>query len=69
MTELKPCPFCGGKPFIYIDPSAVVDTQGRSWAYHVLCTQCCAVSTTAATPVKAAEFWNRRADSGDETDL
>lgn len=41
MIDLKPCPFCGGQAEISVDPEAVIDTQGRKWAYTAVCERCC----------------------------
>lgn len=61
--ELKPCPFCGGQADISIDPETVVDTEGRRWAYTVVCNKCCATSGLTYLPEKASEAWNRRASN------
>lgn len=63
MIELKPCPFCGGKAELNVDPEAIADTEGRRWAYTVSCNRCCAVSGLAYLPEKAIEAWNRRANN------
>ena len=64
MDKLRPCPFCGGQADISIDPEAVVDTEGRRWAYTVVCNRCCATSGLTYLPEKAREAWNRRCDNG-----
>ena len=51
MSELKPCPFCGG--------TAVFLSYTKYW---VVCTDCLAETSCYATPEEAAEAWNRRAD-------
>ena len=58
--ELKPCPFCGGKAFISTDPEAVRDTQGRLWAFTVVCERCCATSGLGYSKEQISEHWNRR---------
>lgn len=55
MTELKPCPFCGGK--------AIYDTNGT--AYCAICVQCgarCALTYFSGKKGKdiIAGRWNRR---------
>lgn len=62
MDELKPCPFCGGKASINFDSEAIVDSQGRHWAYNVVCDKCCATSGLAYSIEMAIEAWNKRAD-------
>ena len=63
MVELKRCPFCGGNAFIIVDHDAVVDTQGRHWAYTAVCGKCCTTSGITYTPEEAIEAWNRRAEN------
>ena len=62
MDKLKPCPFCGGKASINFDSEATVDTQGRCWAYNIVCDKCCATSGLAYSIEMAIEIWNRRVD-------
>jgi len=54
MSELKPCPFCGGK----------AETT-RCWTghYQVWCTQCAAVQMGSFydSEAEAIEAWNKRA--------
>ncbi len=66
MAELKPCPFCGGRADVSIDSEPVVDTEGRRWAYTVVCNRCCATSGLTYLPQKAIEVWNRRAGNGNK---
>lgn len=61
MSDLKPCPFCGGEAFLSTDPEATKDMCGRLWAYTIVCSRCCATSGLCCSPEKAAEVWNRRA--------
>jgi Lar family restriction alleviation protein len=70
MTELLPCPFCGGKAdsdrtmerFEYCTggPNSVMD-----YGYYVYCTQCGAGTGVVDVPPpseeEAAKEWNRRA--------
>lgn len=61
MTNLKPCPFCGGKArLVYLEPVSCV-----------VCRKCGAVSAMARDSYEvgdgkeeAVEAWNRRADNG-----
>lgn len=59
-TKLKPCPFCGGKASISSDTEATRDSQGRLWAFTVVCDSCCATSGLTYSPERATEAWNRR---------
>lgn len=61
MDELKPCPFCGGKPRLFVSDGV-----------RVICSKCYA-STKALTDrmendsnatERVIEAWNRRADNG-----
>lgn len=58
MTEkLKPCPFCGGEPFMV---GAEIDGRAH---YIVKCTACHSTSgVMQMNRSKAAEAWNRRAE-------
>lgn len=58
--KLRNCPFCGGKASINFDSEAIVDSQGRRWAYNVVCDKCCATSGLAYSIKMAIEIWNRR---------
>ena len=73
MTDLKPCPFCGGKAEF---ARKQVKTKGH-WcdAVYVRCTNCDARSNRVLYSAKyhkkneseyleAQEAWNRRADNG-----
>lgn len=59
-AELKPCPFCGGNARISSDTEATKDSQGRLWAFTVVCDKCCGSSGLTFKPEKAVEAWNRR---------
>ena len=59
--ELKPCPFCGGNARMSCDTEATRDSQGRLWAYTIVCDSCCATSGLTYTSDRAIEAWNRRA--------
>lgn len=61
MTELKPCPFCGGKA-TYTD-----NYNGNGTGHCVYCTECgsgTAILTGATPPkelkVRVYAYWNRR---------
>lgn len=61
-TELKPCPFCGGKALL------VTKRAEDSTFYGVMCyaTGCCVISATYPTEEMAIEAWNRRTEVTDE---
>ena len=55
--ELKPCPFCGGKPYFY----QIHVEYGKVW--KVMCgarMDCCAILNDYKTQEEAADGWNRR---------
>lgn len=58
--ELKPCPFCGGKPFI----SARLPYFGETLTVAVVCENCNAASKHKIKEEEAIEAWNRRAEDG-----
>lgn len=59
MTELKPCPFCGGKEVGLVDH---ISPQGNK-NYTVICVSCGASVNTYDKPQQAIRKWNRRADN------
>lgn len=54
MTELKPCPFCGGE--------AAVWRSERTLKHQIVCTGCLASTGQFESIDDAAEAWNRRAE-------
>lgn len=68
MAELRLCPFCGGNARIVSDTEATKDSEGRLWAFTVVCDKCCASSGLTFTPERAVEAWNRRFDDERKTD-
>lgn len=61
MTELKPCPFCGGIARISVDLEAKRDSEGRLWAFTVVCDRCAASTGVSYKPGIVTKLWNRRA--------
>lgn len=71
MTELKPCPFCGGEAKAVSYSSVGQD----GWIKYAGCVTCfrCYVSVAfsglstdpSAAREKASEAWNRRVNDGD----
>lgn len=63
MTDLKPCPFCGGKALLSHDHAGIE-------ASYVRCEKCGLESIRflksfeCASDDRAVEFWNMRADNG-----
>ena len=71
MTELKPCPFCGGEAVLknneygcgVYDPEtlAVIDSfDAEANTFWVECEECFAMSNGCDTEEEAIEAWNRR---------
>lgn len=61
-TELKPCPFCGGKAVVNAMGWKCKDGKDR---YYVGCYKCGTRCGFKALPVnQAIEKWNRRAEDG-----
>ncbi len=59
-TELKPCPFCGGKP-------TVTNDRQMKWFYIECLNDGCPVLVQGAWHLdmdNAIEGWNRRAEDG-----
>ena len=75
MNELKPCPFCGGKPYLETSHREFIQAKTTRVAF-VRCTECNArtqrfelqsfgcTSSSKEANKKAIEAWNRRADDG-----
>ena len=61
MSELKPCPFCGGNAALHF-------AGDKLWVpvYWVKCVECSAESEVSSTEFGAIKNWNRRAN--DEAD-
>ena len=55
--ELKPCPFCGGMPFIYYYSGLNFELA------EVVCKECWC-RTKRKEEDKAIEEWNRRVNNG-----
>ena len=53
--QLKPCPFCGGKPKVIIEE----DFAGDQLYYHVWCREC-GIQLWAASRSVLLKKWNRR---------
>lgn len=53
MSELKPCPFCGGEAELYASPAK------DGWNY-VFCKKCQTAGDNYDTEAEAIEAWNTR---------
>jgi len=51
MTELKPCPFCGGNSEVHV-------TEAEYW--YVICLECGTISGIYSSEDEAMKAWNRR---------
>ena len=54
MSELKPCPFCGGEAELLIVP-------GKQTKWVIRCRKCFANNGAFVSDHDAVEAWNRRA--------
>lgn len=72
--DLKPCPFCGGKPSVRFEDRP--DPPSRYWVFYVVCADCGARTKDYPTgnfygmnytPDDAADAWNRRANDANAT--
>ena len=57
MSELKPCPFCGGKARF------INKYKGMRW---VVCDYCLCETDLFSTDEKAVEAWNRRVHNSND---
>lgn len=58
MSELKPCPFCGGKATVQTRK----DKEAGQTFYGCMCknTGCCRIPALYMTQAQAIEVWNKR---------
>jgi len=75
MSDLLPCPFCGGEAahgtITYSDKTVKYQKWDQSVFYKVNCIICGANNLGLVghiTPEKAAENWNKRKEAADEID-
>lgn len=60
VTELKPCPFCGGKAVVSERYIPGIANRKHYWVECIEKTRCCEQHNEYRTKVKAIEAWNRR---------
>ena len=68
-TNLKPCPFCGGKSDVYktvnhqisVDMKHYHHTIETVFGFIVMCEICCCQTALYDTKKEAIKAWNRRA--------
>lgn len=60
MEELKKCPFCGGNASKVFDPDGTEQSDGKKWAYTVVCDSCCASTGLCWSEKQSIEAWNNR---------
>ena len=64
MTELKPCPFCGGKAEVFSDVTFKAETGEKiaEIKFFAWCTDCPAL-VSGDTENEAIDAWNRRTNN------
>lgn len=63
MSELKPCPFCGGEAEIL-----TAESMRGGYLFGIMCNDCCSRGDVYENEAEAIEAWNTRAVSGDTSD-
>ena len=63
MSELKPCPFCGGEAFV-TEYLYSCDPTSRATTHAVECNGCHTTTFEFDSKEEAIEAWNRRAEDG-----
>lgn len=68
MDKLRPCPFCGGKPGLYLsDPAQfIAEGEPKEPFYSIRCSECMSGTANFFSIQKAAEAWNRRTEEGEQ---
>lgn len=56
MTELKPCPFCGGEAEIL-----TAESMRGGYLFGIMCNDCCSRGDVYETEAEAIAAWNTRA--------
>ena len=60
MSELKPCPFCGGKAYLFADNGIRVFCAKCGASSKVLCDMRTEVGVAGNATKSVIEAWNRR---------
>ena len=63
MSELKPCPFCGGKAYLFVDNGIRVLCVQCGASSKVLCDMRTANGVAGNATKSVIEAWNRRANN------
>jgi hypothetical protein len=65
MTELKPCPFCGGEADIRHEHRWISGMNGGYSGTYIVCKKCCCRTCTYdwEDEDQMYEAWNRRVDN------
>ena len=67
MSELKPCPFCGGEAEIFTTTSDSIPRKGRAWCHCISCHSSGEPfednDNNGQFVFKAIEAWNRRVEN------
>lgn len=58
--ELKPCPFCGGKPVTDFERDTAHGLIGDIISWSIYCTECYAELFSNESSEDVVEKWNRR---------
>lgn len=60
--QLKPCPFCGGKPEYkeFHDDNGGVECYYREWSHYIIECECGCQICSPISKGKVIEAWNRR---------
>lgn len=65
--KLKPCPFCGGEAYEFVDRSLSLES-GEWCARSFVCCNGCSALVSGATQEEAETQWNRRVNETEVRD-
>lgn len=63
MTELKPCPFCGGEA-VLIKRKLKTEFYPSDGSYYAHCKKCIITTQPRKNAESVIEAWNRRVNNG-----